>query len=232
MSPAKNSATALTVAFLINFSLTAVMAAFSFAGKQSAVSPAPLRISLISLRKQSGLKKKMEKTVLKKIDTQPKSFPVPKRMENPLKQPVEQVIRTEKKAVEEMVAEIPPDISPEPRNEPAAEPASAVSDKPASTIGNASPEVKIARRPGFIRRIKPAYPESERLTGREGTVLLEAAITADGRVGAIKIIKADSKSFAEAAVKAARESLFSPAYADDGKPVPARVLIPFSFRLD
>jgi len=208
------------------------MAAFSFTGKQSAVRPAPLRISLINLRKQSAFQKEMEKAIFKKIDIPPKSFPARKSMEQPLKRPVEQVIRTEKKAVEELVAEIPPDISLEPRNRLAPEPANAVSDKPVSTVGDASPEVKSAKRPGFIRRIKPAYPESERLAGREGAVLLEAAIAADGRVGAIKIIKADSNSFAEAAVKAARESLFSPAYADDGKPVPARVLIPFSFRLD
>ncbi len=232
MNPARNSITTLTIAFLINLSLTAVMAAFFFTGRPAAIRQAPLRISLINLRKQSAPNNESEKAVFKKVEIPPKSFPLRKKMEQPLKQPVEQVIRTEKKAVEKIVAEIPPDISPEPRNEPAPEPANAILDKPASTAGDAPTEVKIAKRPGFIRRIKPVYPESERLSGKEGSVLLEAAITADGRVGAIKIIKADSASFAEAAKKAARGSSFSPAYADSGKPVPARVLIPFSFRLD
>ncbi len=55
------------------------------------------------------------------------------------------------------------------------------------------------RPPQLIRRVEPVYPESERKLHREGVVILEAIITADGGAEDLRILKSADPILDEAA---------------------------------
>ncbi len=89
---------------------------------------------------------------------------------------------------------------------------------------------KVTRMPYFKNQVKPAYPPSERASGVEAKVIAEVYINQFGGVDAVKIIKSGGKYFDEAVLAAVKNSSFNPAFLE-GKPVAAKVQIPFTFRL-
>lgn len=85
--------------------------------------------------------------------------------------------------------------------------------------------------PHYREKGRPIYPHLARMKGYEGTVLLEVEVGADGRVGDLVVKESSSYSILdEAALKAVRKWLFSPAKRG-GTPVASRVLVPIQFKL-
>jgi protein TonB len=85
--------------------------------------------------------------------------------------------------------------------------------------------------PELIVLVKPAYPHLARHAGIEGTVTLVVTIEADGRVSDVQIWYSDATRAMEAeATAAAFKCRFRPAR-QRGRPVRARVTLPFEFRL-
>jgi TonB family protein len=90
----------------------------------------------------------------------------------------------------------------------------------------------VDREARLLRIKKPAYPYYDRRKEHEGEVLLEAYVLADGRVGAVEVVKSSKhKGLDSAAVKALRKARFSPAVRG-AMPVPSRVKISFKFLLE
>jgi protein TonB len=95
----------------------------------------------------------------------------------------------------------------------------------------AVPLHKLTTMPGFARKVEPVYPESLRSAGIEGKVLVEVLVTAQGAIMEIRILKSDNDEFSQAVIHAIESSSFITGRVN-GKPVPVKVQIPFSFKLD
>ncbi len=88
--------------------------------------------------------------------------------------------------------------------------------------------------PQPLRLVTPEYPEIAKKAGLEGTVLLEIIVNTDGRVLDAKVMRSlqpGPGGCDEAAIKAAKGSVFSPAKQRD-KPVAVKIVLPFNFRLE
>jgi len=77
--------------------------------------------------------------------------------------------------------------------------------------------------------VRPEYPRNAREIGTEGTVVLELFLSATGEVEAVEVLEGEV-SLAKAAVAAARQWKFKPAYRN-GKPIPAKISVPLDFYL-
>ena len=88
---------------------------------------------------------------------------------------------------------------------------------------------EVTRKPRFIKRIVPQYPELARRAQKEGRVLLEAVIGMDGVPTEIRIIQAIGFGCDEAAVKALKASRFRPAELEKQR-VAVRITIPYNFK--
>ncbi len=93
-----------------------------------------------------------------------------------------------------------------------------------------APLFSVTRMPSFKVQIKPEYPEEARRLGIEGLVLLEVAISSEGKVLEVKILEEPGSGLGEAARSAILKSEFEPAMSG-GTPVAVRVRIPVRFRL-
>lgn len=86
----------------------------------------------------------------------------------------------------------------------------------------------------FLKKIEPVYPDSARLTHKQGLVILEATIGIDGKahdIRVIKVLKISGLGCEEAAIQALKSSLFSPAM--QGKvAISQRIRIPYRFNLN
>jgi protein TonB len=65
--------------------------------------------------------------------------------------------------------------------------------------------------PQLIERVEPSYPEVERKLHKEGIVILEAIITADGTVDEIRVLKSADVILDEAARRAVLQWRYKPA---------------------
>lgn len=93
--------------------------------------------------------------------------------------------------------------------------------------------VSVEKEPSYdeaslARRVK--YPEMARRNGIEGIVLVGALIGKDGRIENIKVIESDNEILDEAAVKAVRETSFTPAQ-QNGQAVRVWARVPIRFTL-
>ena len=84
--------------------------------------------------------------------------------------------------------------------------------------------------PQFMHRVMPAYPHLAKRLEKEGTVLLNVTIDEQGHPVAVEIVKEGGFGFDEEAVKAVKDSTFSPARRD-GAPVACKVYLPIRFVL-
>ncbi len=84
----------------------------------------------------------------------------------------------------------------------------------------------------FFRKVDPIYPESARLSHKQGLVVLEATIGTDGiarNIKVVKVVKISGLGCEEAAIKALKASRFVPA--KRGKMVISqRLRIPYRFQ--
>ena len=96
------------------------------------------------------------------------------------------------------------------------------------------PEAYIAVRPVVITEISGAdiYPADARAMGLEGSVTLSVGINEKGAVVEVRVLKRAGHKFDEAATKAMRQFLFSPAKTSDGRAVPTRFTYNFKFSID
>lgn len=93
-----------------------------------------------------------------------------------------------------------------------------------------SPLSRLTKIPVFSRRVEAVYPEKERMTGKESTVMAEIDLDEKGSIIEIRIIQSGGRAFDIAVSTALRKSVLTPGYIKD-QPVPVRVQIPFVFRL-
>ncbi len=77
----------------------------------------------------------------------------------------------------------------------------------------------------------PKYSEEARKAKYQGTVVLQAVITADGRAIEIQVVKGPGLGLEEKAVEAVKQWRFKPALGPAGKPVAVIVPIEVTFRL-
>lgn len=84
--------------------------------------------------------------------------------------------------------------------------------------------------PEVKKQVPPAYPTILREAGIEGKVWLKVLIDEQGFVAKAETIKCEHPAFAEAAINAVKQWVFTPAR-KDGKPIKSEVTIPFMFKL-
>ncbi|MCK5833453.1 energy transducer TonB [bacterium] len=85
--------------------------------------------------------------------------------------------------------------------------------------------------PKPVKEVKPEYPQLAEKAQVEGVVLVQVVIGLDGKVEYAEVIQARPEGFfEEAALKAARQWVFTPAKQRD-KPVKVRYQIPLRFEL-
>jgi TonB family protein len=77
----------------------------------------------------------------------------------------------------------------------------------------------------------PKYSEEARKAKYQGTVVLQAVITPDGRATEIQVVKGPGLGLEEKAVEAVKQWRFKPAMGPGGKAVPVVVPIEVTFRL-
>jgi TonB family protein len=81
----------------------------------------------------------------------------------------------------------------------------------------------------LVTRIEPRYPPLALQTRKEGSVLLRAIISREGRITAIEVVSG-SPWFVKAALDAVREWRYRPTYLN-GEPVEVETSITVNFRL-
>jgi protein TonB len=84
--------------------------------------------------------------------------------------------------------------------------------------------------PKIVRRVDPVYPELAIRSGLTGTVYVKIWVDKEGRPREVSVLKSDEEILNEAAIAAAKQFLFTPAYMNSGA-VSVWVTIPFRFRL-
>jgi periplasmic protein TonB len=97
--------------------------------------------------------------------------------------------------------------------------------------GEPPPEWRpVERDPALIKAILPHYPETARLAGIEGVVLVKLWVDTEGKVRQATVVRSTCEIFDEPALEAARQSVFRPAYMTGGA-VSVWVTLPFKFRI-
>lgn len=90
---------------------------------------------------------------------------------------------------------------------------------------------KLLNRDAVLASLKRLYPESERLAGREGRVVVALHIGADGQIRGVDILDSAGAAFDKVASDVSRMMRFTPAQAEHG-PVAVKIKMPMEFRLD
>jgi TonB family protein len=81
----------------------------------------------------------------------------------------------------------------------------------------------------LIKKVTPEYPKSARLAGVEGTVALQATITADGRVENVSVLRSIPE-LDDAAIAAVKQWKYKPA-TKDGRPIQVFLTLTIDFEL-
>lgn len=84
--------------------------------------------------------------------------------------------------------------------------------------------------PRFMKKVLPRYPRVARELGKEGVVLLQLVIDERGRILDVQVLKRAGSGFDEEALRAVRDSTFSPAK-KNGRPVMCKARLPIQFIL-
>jgi protein TonB len=91
--------------------------------------------------------------------------------------------------------------------------------------------VPVEKEPVPVKSVKPKYPEMAQKANLEGKVWVKIWVDKEGRPKQVIIMKSDAEIFNEAAVEAAKQFIFTPAYMNNG-PVAVWVSVPFIFKLN
>ena len=87
----------------------------------------------------------------------------------------------------------------------------------------------VQKEPVVITRVEPVYPELAIKAGLEGKVWVKIWVDREGRAHKAEVLKSTAEIFNDAALAAAMQFVFVPAYMNEG-PVPVWVSIPFAFK--
>ena len=90
--------------------------------------------------------------------------------------------------------------------------------------------VPVEKEPVPIKKVEPKYPELAMRAGLEGRVWVKIWVDKEGKAKQVVVLKSDAEIFNEAAVEAAKQFVFTPAYMNNG-PVSVWVSVPFKFKL-
>jgi protein TonB len=90
--------------------------------------------------------------------------------------------------------------------------------------------VAVEKEPVVVKKAEPKYPELAMRAGLEGRVWVKIWVDKEGKPKQVVVLKSDAEIFNEAAVEAAKQFLFTPAYMNNG-PVSVWVSVPFKFKL-
>ena len=90
---------------------------------------------------------------------------------------------------------------------------------------------RLLNRDEVLRNLRRFYPEKERRAGREGTVLVNIHIGADGLVGGADVVVSAGAAFDAAAKGVAKLMRFSPAIGRSGQPVGVKISQSMVFQL-
>jgi periplasmic protein TonB len=102
---------------------------------------------------------------------------------------------------------------------------------PVETLPEYKKYVYVEQMPAAVRSVSPEYPAIAKEAGVSGLVVAQVLVGRDGRVLDVRIDEDHSVLMLnEAAVRAARQWVFTPAFAN-GQPVAVWVAVPFNFRL-
>ncbi|AXQ29754.1 energy transducer TonB [Solimonas sp. K1W22B-7] len=102
----------------------------------------------------------------------------------------------------------------------------------ATAQGTLPPPVLPPATPPPVVNAPPLYPDSERIAGHEGRVMLDVQVLPDGGVSGLTISQSSGyPALDQAALDAVRQWRFRPARGPDGVPVPGRLRLPVDFRL-
>lgn len=123
--------------------------------------------------------------------------------------------------------EPPPDdeLAPE-----ADEPAAALEAPPAPAAPAEPPASGLAEGPVVLKRVEPAYPDLARRAGIDGTVELEVAIDATGKVTNVEVVRGLPLGLSQAAADAVHQWVYRPARTAAG-PVATRKTVRIRFVL-
>jgi TonB family protein len=102
---------------------------------------------------------------------------------------------------------------------------------PVETLPGLRQFVYVEQMPVVVRSVSPEYPSIAKEAGVSGLVVAHLLVGKDGRVLDVQIDEKQSVLMLnEAAILAARQWVFTPAFANN-RPVAVWVAVPFSFRL-
>jgi len=102
---------------------------------------------------------------------------------------------------------------------------------PAETLPGFKQYVYVEQMPAAVRSVSPEYPAIAKEAGVSGRVIVHLLVGRDGRVLDARVDEEHSiLMLNEAALRAARQWVFTPAFAND-QPVAVWVAVPFNFRL-
>jgi protein TonB len=93
-------------------------------------------------------------------------------------------------------------------------------------------EMYVAKMPELLQEIKADFPTEAKQMGLEGVVSLRVGVDEKGNVVEVRVVDRAGHGFDEAAIKAMRKFKFTPAVANDGRPVPVRLLYKYRFELN
>lgn len=82
----------------------------------------------------------------------------------------------------------------------------------------------------LVKKVPPEYPEDARRNGQQGTVILYAFVSADGRVGKVRVLQGLSRSLDQASIEAVKQWVYAPV-ACGSAPLPAEVEIPTKYAI-
>ena len=104
---------------------------------------------------------------------------------------------------------------------------------PAAQEGRGAPQragdrPRLTKPPALLEFVEAAYPEEALASGRAATVVLQVAISAEGRVDDVTVVESAGPAFDEAARAAVQQFAFSPAEID-GKPAAVRITYRYEF---
>lgn len=94
----------------------------------------------------------------------------------------------------------------------------------------APPEGTLTRAPALITFVEAEYPPEAAANGVEAVVTVTIDVSERGRVDDVKVADSPSPAFAEAAVNAVKQFVFSPAEID-GVPAPVTITYRYEFKL-
>lgn len=127
------------------------------------------------------------------------------------------------------VAELAAPLPLPPGEEPSAGEAPAAAPGPAAPPA-APPGEEPLEPATLVSKVDPSYPDAARRAGVEGTVVLEAAIGADGRVVGVEVVRGLPLGLSEAAASAVGRWQYRPAMGRAG-PIASRKQVRIEFRL-